>query len=173
MTLPIGELKDFFFEAAYATYAGGGAMKGSIPDLTGSKVYRYERDDLSYIDTYFVNGQSSGGQTLIYLNNKPVWIMQYHGWCRDDNTEVLTFLKQVLAETYGDKEFCGGRGKYSIDHWKSGDGPYVYENIPALPLPSEEFVNFMGHERIMTRPWKCDDSHVLFWHRYQGYLMEP
>jgi len=30
----------------------------------------------------------------------------------------------------------------------------------------------MGHESIMTRAWKPDQSHVVFWHRYQGYLLE-
>ena len=168
----VKRLQGFFFEAALATYAGGTVKKETIPDFPGSKVYRYERSDLLYIDTYFVNGQSSGGQTLIYHNHLPVWIMQYHGWCKYDDPQVLTFLKKVLTKTYKEGEFCGGRGKYSIEHWTSDDGLFVYENHPTLPPPTDEFINFMGHESIMTRAWKPDQSHVVFWHRYQGYLLE-
>ena len=147
----VKRLQGFFFEAALATYAGGTVKKETVPDFPGSKVYRYERSDLLYIDTYFV---------------------QYQGWCKYDDPQVLTFLKKVLTKTYKEGEFCGGRGKYSIEHWTSDDGLFVYENHPTLPPPTDEFINFMGHESIMTRAWKPDQSHVVFWHRYQGYLLE-
>ena len=58
------KLQDFFFEAASATYAGF-AQKTTVADMPRSKVYRYERHEYLYIDTYFTNGEQGGGQTII------------------------------------------------------------------------------------------------------------
>jgi len=168
MSVSATELKDFFFDAALATYASGGESRETIRDLPGSRVYRYERDDLRYIDTYFVNGQSSGGQTLIYLGGVPVWIMQYHGWCQNDDSEVLRFLKVALSAAYERGEFHGGRG---IPHMEANSASWlVYENWPQMPLyRPQDFTDFQGRERIWRKPDRTKD---IFWHRYQGYLLE-
>ena len=81
MNRSVERLQKFYLEAAAATYAGGVAKKETIPDLPRSKVYRYESGDLLYIDTFFTNGEYSGGQTVIYVKGIPAWLMQYHGWC--------------------------------------------------------------------------------------------
>jgi hypothetical protein len=178
-------LQDFFFEAALATYAGN-ASKRSIEGLPGSKVYRYEKGNYLYIDTYFTNGDQSGGQTIIYIKSftnpvevygvsvqdpcwVPAWIMQYHGWCKNDDKEVLDFLKEVLAKTYQTKSFCGGRGYPSFE---SIDDMLNYRNDWY-----GTFNQFDGEETIDKQ---VEDPEAMglertdvFWHRFQGMTLLP
>src|SRR3989338_1996936 len=168
MKLNVARLQEFFFEGSLWGYAGGGE-KIIIPDVKKTRRFVYYRGELLYRDEYVVNGEYSGGSTVIYMDGLPVWLMQYHGWCQNDNSDVLAFLKKVLTKTYQDSEFCGGRGKFGS--WTSDDGSLVYENHPTLPPSMEEFVYFMRYERIKTRVWKSDQSHEVFWHRYQGLLL--
>ena len=76
------EIREFFFDAALATYAGN-APKATIGELPGSKHYHFERDNLIYDDVYFTNGEYSGGSTVISIRAEPkpvtLWLMQYHG----------------------------------------------------------------------------------------------
>lgn len=61
-------IKEFFFEAAVHTWAAPKdqrVRKSSILALPGSEAYEYANDNLRYLDTYFVHGQCSGGQTII------------------------------------------------------------------------------------------------------------
>lgn len=162
-------LQAFFFEAALATYAGG-ASKTTIEDLPGSKVYRYERGEYLYIDTYFTNGEQSGGQTVIFVDNgrTPAWIMSYQGWCKGDDKEVLDFLKRVLAEAYQSKVFYGGRGNPL--HGSSGGG-LSYGNAVF-----GTFDYFYGEEKIdkeVENPLveELPDREDVFWHRFQGMTL--
>lgn len=178
------KLQEFFFEAALATYAGS-AKKTTIEGLPRSKVYRYERKEYLYIDTYFTNGEQSGGQTVIYVKRVkfvekipgvsvpeeywlPSWIMQYHGWCEGDNKEVLDFLKEVLSRTYRTRTFCGGRGKLfgevnsarCLEYANNWTGTFDY---------------FSGEERISKEDVPEDgtglETRDVFWHRYQGMTL--
>jgi hypothetical protein len=160
------EIKTFFLEAAAKTYASGEVKKTTIGYLPGSNVYRYERNSMYYIDTYFVNGERSGGQTLIYKTffeegkgyfEKPVWLMQYHGWCKDDDPEVLAFLKESLANAYSQGIFSGGRG---VDPYPLQTRPLMYFNDGP-----EGFGQGEGVEEIKR------GSELVFWHRYQYYML--
>lgn len=167
------KLQEFFFEAALATYAGH-APKTTIEGLPKSKVYRYERDNYLYIDTYFTNGEQSGGQTVIYIKSEdsptfvPAWIMQYHGWCEGDNKEVLDFLKEVLSRTYRSRTFCGGRGKLFGEVNSARCLEYA-NNWTGT------FDHFSGEERISKEDVPEDgtglETRDVFWHRYQGMTL--
>src|SRR5581483_616375 len=147
----VAEIQDFFFDAALATYAGN-TPKTTITDLPGSKHYHFERDSLIYDDVYFTNGEYSGGSTLISFRAEPkpinLWLMQYHGWCKDDDPKVLAFLKEALRSAYENRVFHGGRGPVgfpfggqirTITH-----GDYLmYRNDAGRTLPSE-FHKFSG-----------------------------
>ena len=165
------KLQEFFFEAALATYAGS-TSKTSIEGLPCSKGYRYKRGDYLYIDTYFTNGEQSGGQTIIYLkpeespNFIPAWIMQYNGWCEGDDKKVLDFLKEALSRTYRMRTFCGGRGKLFGEVSPSGecleyanDWKGTFDDFRGVEIISKESVpeSGVGHE-----------TKNVFWHRYQG-----
>lgn len=167
MNTTVSRLQKFYLEAAAATYAGGVVEKETIPDLPRSKVYRYESGDLLYVDTFFTNGEFSGGQTIIYVDGVPAWLMQYHGWCKDDDKETLSFLKQALSAAYERGEFHGGRG---LPRFESHlEGGLVYENWPQMPpYNPQDFTDFQGRERIWRKP---DQTKDVFWHRYQGLLL--
>ncbi len=115
-------LEEFFLEAAQATYAANttaDVRKGTLPGLPKSKVYQYRKGELLYVDTYFTNGDYSGGQTLIWLNDKPAWLHQYQGWCVGDDKLILAFLKRALFQSYRMGTFAGGRGParyFEADH---------------------------------------------------------
>lgn len=153
-------LQAFFFEAALATYAGG-ASKTTIEGLPGSKVYRYERGEYLYIDTYFTNGEQSGGQTIIYINNVPAWLMQYHGWCKNDDKVVLDFLKHVLAKAYESRVFYGGRGS-PYERLLKND--LIYGNVW-----SGSFNHFHGEEAIYKLTEERRER--LFWHKFSGVTL--
>jgi hypothetical protein len=162
------KLQEFFFEAASATYAGC-AQKRTIGDLPRSKVYEYHRGEYLYIDTYFTNGEQSGGQTVIYTGESatiPAWIMQYHGWCKGDDKMVLDFLKTVLGRAYRSRAFCGGRG---LAFQESEKDPLRYSN-----QWTGSFANFSGQEKIESETLKDEvlsDWNNVFWHRYQGMVL--
>lgn len=168
------KLQEFFFEAALATYVGH-ASKTTIEGLPKSKVYCYERDDYLYIDTYFTNGEQSGGQTIIYIKPEgspafvPSWIMQYHGWCEGDDKNVLNFLKEVLSATYRARKFCGGRGNLFGEVDPSGCCLEYTNNWTGT------FDNFSGKERIekesLLEDGVCTKTRNVFWHRYQGITL--
>ncbi len=172
MRIRVKPLEEFFFEAARNTYAGG-TKKETDPHLPKSKVYRFERGEYFYADTYFTNSEWSGGQTVIYMNGTPVWLMQYHGWCKDDDPKVLAFLKRVLLEAYQNGEFCGGRGPFRLvdENPNQEDKGLVYMNWLQMPPYDQGFAYFIGRERIFQHSNHTVD---LFWHRYQGLLLgEP
>lgn len=163
-------LLDFFFEAALATYAGGGE-KTTIADLPGSKSYRHERGPLLYVDTYFVNGNLSCGQTLIWSENSPVWTMQYRGYCIDQ--KAIPTLKRALSLAYRLKRFKGGRGETQGDY--EVDGEYRYQNWTL----HNEFEQFDGKEFIdrtgrLRHPNSANSDHWVsrvFMHEYVGGLL--
>jgi hypothetical protein len=164
--IDLKHLEAFFLEAASETYAGG-TPKTTITDLPRSKVYRFERGQFLYVDTYFTNGSWSGGQTVIYVDLVPTWLMQYNGWCKDDDKDVLAFLKKALQAQYFTGEFFGGRGPHEL--WQYDDkrtGSLVYRNHPDIY--NRDFAYFQGRERIFRYPAHTTD---LFWHRYQGLLL--
>ncbi len=169
----IAKIQAFFLEAAGQCYAGD-LPKTTIAELPGSKVYRFEQGDLLYIDTYFTNDEHSGGQTVIYQDGTPVWLMQYQGLCKNDDPEVLSFLKDALRQTYCAGVWNNGRGPQ--EHAKY---PYVYDNLVYKGLwevagrKGGRFDNFMGIE--MIRDLSTEDhgegGEMVFHHRYQGTLL--
>lgn len=158
-------LENFFLEAAAATYAGG-ADKSTIADLPNSKAYRYQRDSLLYTDTYWTNGEYSGGKTVIYANEIPVWMMDYDGWCQNDDKKVLAFLKRALSSTYTTNRFICGRGPYTFFEYAQGQAEgLVYTNNPDPTDCNFDF--FTGWDMI----FRTSERVKLYWHRYKGIAL--
>ncbi len=161
----VARLKAFFFEAALATYASGKKAE-PFHELAGAKRYWYQPDGsgLCYTDIFFVNGEYSGGQTTIWQNGVPAWIMQYHGWCKNDDPETLAFLRKALSAAYKQKKFWGGRGPIVFEDIKKG---LTYVNLPKMsPNKKTDFIRFSGSEDI------CRERSMIFWHEYQGLLLD-
>lgn len=158
----VERLKKFFFEAALVTYASG--IKAE-KQPGGYRSYSYRKGTLKYIDRYNIGGQSSFGQTVISDRNDAVWVMQYHGWCKNDSREVLSFLKQALITAYQEKQFNGGRGP-SLFHSEGAEMTYYNR---SKSQSGTHFTRFTGYEHIVN----FNHQEIVFWHHYQGYLLEP
>lgn len=167
----VAELQEFFFEAASATFASG---LEPIDLELGQKYYQYERDELVYTDEFFTNGEYSAGQTRIYLGESAVWVMQYQGWCKDNDPEVIAFLQRALMEAYSQKKFRLGRGPqdyreadpFSVMGRQSK--PLTYGNYSEPSMTEAGFEFFQGHE-VIFRYW--EEQLTLFRHRFQGMLL--
>lgn len=168
----------FYFEASLATYVNGEAEKRTIHDLPGSKSYRYEQGSLLFVDTYVTNGEHSCGNIYMWdreaWENKPFWYMQYGGWCKDDDPEVIACLKAALREAFVPRQFHGGRGPadYRVEGLRAKHG-LTYINNGGIRSPDclgFGFRQFQGRESICRPPdWKAE----LFWHEYRGGLLVP
>ncbi len=169
MKFNVQKLQEFFFEAALATYASGKKAE-PFSELSGTKHFCHQRGELCYKDIYVTNGEYSGGQTIILVNDSPAWLMQYYGWCKNDDSEVLAFLKQALVTAYARDEFHGGRGP-KIYMASVRDRTFIYGN----KLEGGDFTRFLGGEGIYDKQLydqgKRDRDSALFWHRYQGLLL--
>lgn len=159
----VARLQQFFIEGAAQGYAGD--REKTRGDF-GSKVYRYERDYLIYLDMYFTNGEYTSGSTTIFEQGLAIWQMQYQGWCKDDNPNILSFLKLALKTNYVQGIWLGGRGPaiYRSDKWRFLE--YTNEFTGTDP-----FFCFSGLE--MIRDLKTLKADKVFWHRYQGMLLAP
>lgn len=151
------QLKDFFFEAALATYAGDGEKIPSEEIAPGFEGYRFVRGNHVYVDKYAVNGSGSFGQTVIWLDDKPIWFMQYKGFCHDKR--AITVVKQAMREAYAQRQFIGGRG---IKTLRVDDLAYGNSGNGSI-------------ERFNGSDWVADHTDgkdaMVFWHDYRGGLI--
>jgi hypothetical protein len=152
-------LQEFFFEAANATYVGGGVKKTSIVDLPGAKVIKYQSGEFHYVDLWYVGQESehSFGQTTIWHNEIPIWGMQFGGYYPED---VIEFLKDALRAAYSVKAFHGGRGLPTF----TDNQKFTYTNHTEI----NEFTSFAGQECI----YRYLQSELVGRHWYRGYYLE-
>lgn len=151
-------VEQFFFQAMKSGWATP-VPKSPIPGLPGSKSIPFRRDDFTLIDYYFVasGSNASYGSTVIWVANRPVWVMHYGGWYKK---EVIPFLKAALREAYSQNQFFGGRG------------PQRYTNNEYLFLYCNKWIegyfgNFHGLEYVLDE----HRNQRLGEHRYFGGLM--
>ncbi len=106
---------------AYPT--GGIYVDGPFP---GWKTFPYSEPELNLMltDSYWTTPGSdrSGGVTLIYYNEIPIWEMHYTGYYEP---EAIPTLKKAMLANFESGEFVGGRGPLEFI-----DGDYLYENTP-------------------------------------------
>lgn len=75
--LDLPTLHAFIIRAKKATYVGDGAT--AEPSRTGSHDLTYSEGPYSYRDSYF-GGIDFLGQEVVWLGERPVWAMNYHGY---------------------------------------------------------------------------------------------
>lgn len=159
----VERIRSFFLKAAGQCYAGD-LPKTTIAELPKSKVYTYEEGDFLYRDVYFKNGDGSGGQTTIFQDWMPVWLMQYHGWNANDDPNTIAFLKTALRETYCSGIWNLGRGPSRFTHPDFPNLKYTVEKSQDTDF--EQIEAFGGWERIY------EGDSTIFWHRFQGWMIE-
>lgn len=134
---------DFLIKAKRNTYANGKALKTNSSRL-GSKDYHYEevvdKQSMCYHDTYF-GGERFIGEEVVYVENKPIWAMNYNGYplVKNLSEEIIdNILRPALTEVGVDKNVLPIRGpsKYKISEYT-----YTFENTGTIE-------NFTGLERI-------------------------
>ena len=151
--------KACFFEAMLAGYASG-VEKGAIPEMPGSKAIEWTNDrngNWRVLDTYIVTPFSaySGGTTLIWLNDIPVWMMQYLGHYPK---EAIPCLRAALRTAYEAEEFFGGRGPEIFTH-----KGYTYVNNVRV---NDFFMDARGEEMIFG-----PDGSIIGKHSYQSTFL--
>ena len=159
------KIQDFFFEAMKSGWAQP-VPKIPLPEqFYGGKAIPYRRevqDGFYLLDYYFVNPDSnySYGTTVIWFDDKPVWMMHYGGWYDE---KVIPFLKRALARNYNENVFLGGRGPERLE---GEDHTLQYLNR----VEKNDFSDFRGCEEIITtsEQWKMPVGTPMGKHRYFG-----
>jgi hypothetical protein len=134
-TIDKDSLRRFILEASRATYASGDeSIKQKQSD--GSTTISYESGRYRYHDNYF-GGEPYGGREIIFLDNKPLWLMVYYGLVYQgvENKDVYAFLIESLSNTTLEMPYRGP-SLYERQEWK-------YEN--KLTGDAERF---SGTEKI-------------------------
>lgn len=115
-TMNTKTLAQFLAEANKATYANKDAPKVA-PSRLGSEDYHFEKDGLTYHDTYF-GGRDFIGEEIVYEERKPVWGANYFGFVLDKATsekDVYTFLRKALMAESGGVIPVRGPSAFSLD----------------------------------------------------------
>lgn len=133
--MDVDALKQFILDASKATYASGDeSIKERQPD--GSTTITFERGEYRYHDNYF-GGEPYGGREVVFLDNKPIWVMVYYGFVSNSvpaNT-IYPFLMESLSQATVDSPYRG-----PVEYWSSS---FRYEN-----KIDGEVSRFSGTERI-------------------------
>lgn len=110
------EFIDFIISAKKATYADGKAEKIKS---TREKSFDYEyiENNMKYHDTYF-GGTNFMGEEIVYIDENPVWGMNYYG---------IT-LDKTLSEDAIDKALRPALSKVGEDDILPVRGPKEYKN---------------------------------------------
>jgi transcriptional regulator with XRE-family HTH domain len=132
------EIIDFLCTACKATYAGNGPKTES--SRPKSKDYLYEDGKYKYIDTY-LGGEKFVGEEAIWINDIPVWSMNYIGRLLED-VQCYDFLMEALCHNSKEMPY---RGPVI---YRNGD--YIYHcNVQGT------FEWFQGYEEIF-----CENKKV-------------
>ncbi len=122
---------DFLITAKRNTYAAHGAEVSS--SRPSSHDLQYRQGDFLYIDTY-LGGEAFIGEEAIWVNNHPVWAMNYSGRVLGEGFSG-DFLKEALYLVPKESPFRGPaiyrKGEYSYHCIVNGDVDWYwgYEEI--------------------------------------------
>ncbi|MFT4184195.1 MAG: DUF5680 domain-containing protein [Rhizobium sp.] len=152
----LAELNDFIVTAKAETYVGDGERLPSC--RRGSHDIGYVSGRWRYLDSYF-GGTDFAGQELVWLDDEPVWAMNYFGHIVEpdliDGTAAGMVIKASLLRLYLDeKRFLGG---FEFDHPL---GRYVDRSTGGCD-------HFIGHEVILVKERKAYELD------YRGGLIVP
>lgn len=133
------ELTKFLVKAKTATYASGNKPK-IMED--GFEEFIFSEGDLVYRDRYYAKDPKPfGGEEVVFLNGKPIWMMNYYAYGISDDMDhhkVYEFLRKAMKLLTEERPF---RGPASL---KEGD--FEYKDV------SEGNVSkFKGTEKIFFK----------------------
>jgi len=110
----------FLVESNAAGYAGGDERLWSS-ESDGSTTIRFSRELWSSHDNFF-GGEPYGGRTVVFFNDRPVWMMVYYGWVAEqaDPDQTYRVLRKALMHMPGDAPYRGPE--------RYGEGALIYSN---------------------------------------------
>ena len=147
------KLKEFILKASKATYASGDeTLKEKQAD--GSTTILFEEGYYKYHDNYF-GGEPYGGREVIFLKNKPIWMMVYYGLVHPDieTKDIYPFLIESLSNSTIEMPYRGPKV------FEKGD--LKYENELR-----GEVSGFSGNEKIFK------DGVCVYEANYMGGLVD-
>ncbi len=152
--------EQFFFEAMKSGWAMP-VPKSPIPALPGSKSIPFRLGEYTLLDYYFVapGSDSSYGTTVIWVAERPFWVMHYGGFYKK---EAIQFLKAALRATYSQNQFVGGRGPRE---YREEGNPLLYRN--HIESSANSFARFHGFEDVVN----TETDKTLGEHRFFGGLL--
>ena len=101
------DLRNFILQAGRATYASGDeSIKQKQPD--GSTTINYVNGEYRFHDNYF-GGEPYGGREVVFLNEKPVWMMVHYGLVHAEveAKDVYGFLTKSLSSSIPEMPYRG------------------------------------------------------------------
>jgi hypothetical protein len=137
MPLNLKDLRLFLVESITAGYAGLGES-GKKNETDGSKTFSFQKGAWKSHDNYF-GGEPFGGRTVVFYNDKPVWMMVYYGSVGKDITNFAKLYEVLQKALLLAPEQNPYRGPESF---KEDD--FEYKNTWV-----GEVDNFSGEEVIM------------------------
>ncbi len=142
-------LRQFLIDSNNAGYAGG-ERKAWIKESDGSTTIPFEKGEWRSSDNFF-GGEPYGGRTIVFYQNKPVWLMVYYGWVEGgvEADPVYKVLRNALMRMPEDAPFRG---------------PKEYEEGDFLYLNSwdGDVERFSGEEKI------TQDGKLVYKANYMG-----
>jgi hypothetical protein len=148
------ELCKFLVEAKKSTYASRDSAQ-KIINKDNSTTLIFKKGDWEYNDNYF-GGEPYGGREVVFLKNKPVYIMVYYGLVDNsvnDINKVYRILMNALKLIPKDKPYRGPE-KYSEEN-------LIYQNNFT-----GEIDNFFGEEIIKK------DGIKIYQAKYMGGFVD-
>ena len=138
MTKMENEIREFLIKAKKETYANDKAKKLNSSRL-GSNDYEYAYNNMTYHDTYF-GGTNFIGEEVVYIDNKPLWAMNYRGMTLDEkmNEEAMDKALRPALMLVGTTDILPVRGP---KEYINGDYKYNFSVTGTL-------INFEGTETI-------------------------
>ncbi len=131
------KLVQFLLKARTKTYAGSGGK--AQPAFNGSDQLEFREEEWFYRDVYYTGNGIFMGLEGIYYQDKPVWVMSYHGnFKKMSEEEVDSVLRKALLDNWGTAR------TWQRVEWKKGD--YEYRCEPDFKGSIEEMA---GMERIL------------------------
>ena len=112
----MNNLKQFIFDASRATYASGDESIRQKQNDSSTTIF-FEKGLYKFHDNYF-GGEPYGGREVVFLENKPIWIMVYYGLVYGGvNKEVYEFLTESLSSSTEDMPYRGPK-LYEKEIWR-------------------------------------------------------
>jgi len=151
--IDLDALHAFIIAAKAATYVGDGQPVN--PCREKSHDLGFSQGSFNYLDSYF-GGQNFIGEEVVYLQNEPVWGMNYYGVVLKPEhitaAEAGGMIKASLSKMYAAGRFLGG--------WQHTQGSLVYYDTS-----NGDLAHFTGYE------WIERDGNKVYELFYHGGLI--